>query len=407
MKTKILDLYQAFLAPFRGINKEIWLLSFVSLINRSGAMVLCFLALYLTSYLHFSIEDSGFIMSFYGLGTIAGALLGGRWTDRYGYYRVQLFTMIASGVFLLATLWITSFWGLCAILFMTSLAADAFRPANSIAIKTHSNNENRTRAFSILRVAVNLACSIALILGGYFSTIGWAWLFWADSLTCFAAAVMIFTFIREKKSIQTTDNQLIKENIKTEIKNTKSAYTDSNYWIFVTTTFLGAMVFMQIIWTVPTFFKEIYHWDGYMIGLVAAVNGITVMVIELPIVFRIQDKKTPLHWVRWGFIVYGLSYMFFWLPTQHSFWWAICYMISISLGEIFVMPFSATFVTKRGDGPRQGEYMGMYGLAYSFSNVLAPLVGTQMIARFGFDALWLLLVGFSTIAWLLLDKIEE
>jgi MFS family permease len=99
--------------------------------------------------------------------------------------------------------------------------------------------------------------------------------------------------------------------------------------------------------------------------------------------------------------------MCFWLPVQYSFMCAIFYMILISFGEIFVMPFSATFATKRGDGPRQGEYMGMYGLAYSFSNVLAPLVGTQMIARFGFDALWLLLVVFSAIAWLLLGKISE
>ncbi len=407
MKTKLSNILQDYLIPFQGLNKEIWLLSLVSLINRSGSMVLCFLALYLTSYLHFSIQDSGFIMSFYGLGTIAGALIGGRLTDLYGYYKVQLVTMVANGVFLLTTLWITNFWGLCAILFMTSLAADAFRPANSIAIKTHSDNENRTRAFSLLRVAVNLACAIALVLGGFFSTIGWKWLFWADSITCFAATILIFVFIRERKTEKIIDNQQLIKDIDKSNTKTQSAYTDRDFLIFVVTTFLGAMVFMQIIWTVPTFFKEIYHWDGYTIGIVAAVNGLTVMLVELPLVYRIQEKKTSMYWIRFGFAVYGISYMFFWLPIQFGLLWAILYMILISFGEIFVMPFSSTYATKRGDGPRQGEYMGLYGLAYSCSNVLAPLVGTQVIAHFGFDALWLLLVAFSVVAWLLLGKIEN
>ena len=87
-----------FTNSFRGLPREVWLLSVVSLINRSGAMVICFLTLYLTQALFFNIRDAGYIMSCFGVGSIAGAFLGGFMTDRFGYYRVQWVTLIMHGV---------------------------------------------------------------------------------------------------------------------------------------------------------------------------------------------------------------------------------------------------------------------------------------------------------------------
>ncbi|MFM7739210.1 MAG: hypothetical protein ACKO9H_07390, partial [Planctomycetota bacterium] len=38
--------WAAYLAPFRGLPREVWYLSIVMFINRSGSMVLPFLTLY-------------------------------------------------------------------------------------------------------------------------------------------------------------------------------------------------------------------------------------------------------------------------------------------------------------------------------------------------------------------------
>jgi predicted MFS family arabinose efflux permease len=142
---------------FSGIAPKIWLLSFVSFINRSGAMVICFLTLYLTDHLHFSLTDAGYMMAWYGVGSIVGAYLGGRWTDKYGFQPVQLSTLLFSGVTLLVLKEQTSFWTISLWLFLFNLSSEAFRPANQVAIRMNSSDENRTRAFSLMRVAVNLA----------------------------------------------------------------------------------------------------------------------------------------------------------------------------------------------------------------------------------------------------------
>jgi predicted MFS family arabinose efflux permease len=70
-------------------------------------------------------------------------------------------------------------------------------------------------------------------------------------------------------------------------------------------------------------------------------------------------------------------------------------MIVISFGEIFVMPFSTTWATQRAPEATQGQYMALYTMAYSVANVFSPMMGTQVIDRFGFDTLWIILACIS------------
>ncbi len=393
-----------FTNSFRGLPREVWLLSVVSLINRSGAMVICFLTLYLTQALHFNIRDAGYIMSCFGVGSIAGAFIGGFMTDCFGYYRVQWVTLIMHGVALLIALFLRDFWHLCIGMSFVGIAAEAFRPANTVAIKLHSTDATRTRSMSLMRVAVNLAISFALIVGGLLVALGWQWLFIVDALTCFGAAAMLIFKLKEKKqsSIENTEHRTSPQyNAQNASKNqAKSPYLDKKYLLFVVSTFIGATVFMQIMWTVPVFFKQVYGWNEATIGLMSAINGIAVMTLEMPLIFRIENKRRPMWFVRLGILCYAISYIAFTLPASMSWFLAAFYMIIISFGEIFVMPFSTSWATKQGNEARQGQYMALYTMAYSISNVVAPMVGTQVIAAYGYTVLWWVLVVLSGISFM-------
>lgn len=406
-----------FANSYRGLPREVWLLSAVSLINRSGAMVICFLTLYLTTALHFNIKDAGYIMSFFGVGSIAGAYMGGLLTDYYGYYRVQWLTLVLHGIGLWIAMYLTNFWILCLVMTFIGGASEAFRPANSVAIKLHSDDITRIRSMSLMRVAVNLAISVALIVGGLLVALGWKWLFIADSLTCFGAAALLIFSLKEKKQ-HVTDSPPPQYNlpadrysaIKEARKSSLSAYHDKKYLLFIFSTFIGATVFMQIMWTVPAFFKQIYDWNEATIGMVSAINGIAVMTLEMPLIFKIENKRKHLWFVRLGILCYAVSYLSFTLPIYLSWFLSFFYMILISFGEIFVMPFSTTWAMRQGSSERQGQYLALYTMAYSISNVVAPMLGTQIIAAYGFSVLWLALAGLSTLAFIgfcLLDKIDK
>jgi predicted MFS family arabinose efflux permease len=381
---------------FSGIPKPVWWLSLVSFINRCGAMVISFLTLYLTDNLHFTLIEAGYLMSIFGLGDIAGAFLGGKWTDKYGYQRVQLWTLVGSGVFFLVLMLLQSFWAIAFALFTLNLIGTAFRPANSVAIRLNSSDENRTRSFSLLRVAVNLAITFALAVGGYLILLGWHWIFIADSITCFAAAAFVYFYIPEKKIVQ---KQIEIEIKKAGKQNSQSPYKDKDFLLFTFLTFLGAMVFMQLLWSIPPFFKKIYGWNEAQIGLIAAVNGLVVTLVEMPMIYKIEGKRSNMWFVRLGIFFYGASYLILTLPVSYAIFSALFYMTVISFGEIFVMPFSTTWATRRAPEATQGQYMALYTMAYSVANVFAPMMGTQVIDRFGFDTLWIILACISVVTF--------
>lgn len=72
MISKTINLYRN---AYSGLTTQIWLLSIVMLINRCGTMVLAFMTLY-CNHLGFTVEQGGYVVAIYGIGSVAGALLG-------------------------------------------------------------------------------------------------------------------------------------------------------------------------------------------------------------------------------------------------------------------------------------------------------------------------------------------
>ena len=111
-------------------------------------------------------------------------------------------------------------------------------------------------------------------------------------------------------------------------------------------------------------------------------------------------KKRPMMWfVQLGIGFYALAYVALIMPTSWALGIAIFYMIAISFGEILVMPFSTSWATMRAGNTRQGEYMALYGMAYSLTNITSPLLGTQVIAAFGYTTLWVLMLLMAFVAF--------
>jgi phosphate/sulfate permease len=44
--------------------------------------------------------------------------------------------------------------------------------------------------------------------------------------------------------------------------------------------------------------------------------------------------------------------------------------------------------------------MALYGIAWAFANTIAPVYGTQVIAAWGYDTLWVLLAIQALAVWI-------
>ena len=165
MLSKTLNLYKT---SFSGLSKEVWLLSLIMLVNRSGTMVLPFLTLYLTGPdMNRSLRDAGLVMGLFGLGSVIGAYIGGKLSDKSGFYKVQLYSLLFGGLFFVLLGQLQSYSLICVFTFLLSLINESFRPANSSAIAYYSEVKNRTRSYSLNRLSINLGWAVGASIGGH------------------------------------------------------------------------------------------------------------------------------------------------------------------------------------------------------------------------------------------------
>ncbi|MCB0572690.1 MAG: MFS transporter, partial [Phaeodactylibacter sp.] len=219
-----------YLNSFRGFSREVWLLSTVMLINRSGTMVIPFMTVYLTQVEGYSLGQAGWVMSAFGGGSVLGAYLGGRLTDRIGFYQVQFLSLLLSGLAFIGLGYTQNIWAFGAMVFVLSTIADAFRPANFAALATYSRPENRTRAMGLLRLAINLGWAIGPAVGGLLAaSVGYKALFWADGLTCIGAAL----FFRLALPVREPANPAAESTAEGPVPAPVSAYRDGKYPAFL------------------------------------------------------------------------------------------------------------------------------------------------------------------------------
>ncbi|NID11121.1 MFS transporter [Fibrivirga algicola] len=385
----VLQLYRN---AYAGLPRSVWLLAGVMLINRSGTMVLPFLSLYLTQHLHFSVEQTGVVLALFGIGSLLGTFLGGKLTDRIGFYSIQVASLLFGGLMLIFLQFITQFEWLCVTVFIFTALGDAFRPANSAAFAYYSTPDNRTRAFSLNRLAINLGWAVGGGLGGLFAGIDYRLLFWVDGLTCISAAVYMLAALPRPNHAQTVANA--REAYSTVAR---SAYRDGVYLVFTACMFLYLTAFMQFFSLLPLYFKKQLGAGEGQIGLFMATNGLLIVALEMALVYGLERRvQQQLLISVAGVLLTGVS-LFVLTFTQ---WPGIAWVtiILITVGEMLAMPFLLTFAANRSDDRNRGQYLGLYSMAWALSQVCSPLVGTQLAERFGFQTLWSVMLGLTMVS---------
>ncbi|MDL1914211.1 MAG: MFS transporter [Bergeyella sp.] len=376
------------------------MLAVVMLINRTGSMVIPFLGVYMTQKLHFSIEESGFVLSFFGIGSVIGSWIGGKLTDTVGEYAVQSFSLFLSVPLYLLIPVFTTQWGLAGLIFFQSIITGAFQPANSVAITRYAKPQNMTRAFSLNRMALNLGFSIGPALGGILSAISYNFLFIINSFAPLLAGITFVWFFRKRKA----RNEIIKNNARSA---TRSPYKDSYFLIFCFICFLFSVFFFQFFNTLPLFYKEELHLSQAKIGYLLGLGGAIIVLLEMYFVQIVEKKWSTAFTLFFGIFLCGLSYLM--LLFCSSFWWLCLSITILSIGEIWVLPFMATVTAKRSDSENKGAYMGLLGISFSLSFIITPYAGSLVAQEYGFSALWLstglILIGIGILMFYLIRQI--
>jgi len=376
---------------FRGFTREVWILAIITFINRAGTMVLPFLSKYLKEDLGYTYSQVGWIMVCFGLGSMLGSFLGGKLSDKIGFYKVMVFSLFTSGLLFFVIQFVTSFWGLCLSMFLIMSVADMFRPAMFVSIGSYAKPENRARAFTLVRLAVNLGFAAGPALGGLIiMNMGYHGLFWADGITCIIAIIIFAILVKEKKAV------IEEKSLEMETKP-KSVFDDKIFWIFLFVCFATAMIFFQIFSTLPLYHHEKYGLTEFQTGLLMTLNGLLIFILEMPIVSYFERKKTSkIKLILYGSLMMAMSFYVLLMAN-----WAGILVISIlfiTFGEMFIFPFSNAFALSRAQKGQEGKYMALFTMSFSLAHIGNSKIGMELISRFGYDFNWIFMGSVGMIA---------
>jgi predicted MFS family arabinose efflux permease len=370
--------FHKYIDNFRGFSREIWILTLVTFINRAGTMVLPFLSKYLNEDLHFSYIDVGSILVWFGIGSMLGSWLGGKLSDKIGFYKIMIFSLFVSGLMFFGLQYVRSFNGLCFSMFALMVVADMFRPAMFVSLSAYAKPENRTRALTLVRLAINLGFGAGPALGGLIiMTIGYKGLFWADGGTCILAILVFALLVKEKKKpVESKEAKLLLES------NRESVFKDKPFWIFLFTCVITGVLFFQLFTTIPLYHKKQFNLTEFQTGLLLTLNGVLVFLLEMPIVSYIERKKlNKVRVVSIGCLLMTISLFLLMINT-----WAgilVVMMLFMTFAEMFSFPFSNSFAMSRAPKGHEGRYMAIFTMSFSLAHILSAKVGMSIIDAFG------------------------
>lgn len=375
-------IFNTYKASFSGLSRETWLLSIVMMFNRCGSMAVPFMGLYVTQSLHRSETDAGLIITLFGVGSILGALTGGKLTDVIGFRPVQILSSIIGGLLFILFSTITHFSTLCILSVIISFFSEAFRPANFTAVAHYAKPDTITRSYSLNRLATNIGWSAGISMAGIIASINYKLLFIVEGGVSILVGLSILFLLPQVKGFikQAKENRTVMA--------IKKPWQDPFYvkFILLTTIFITSAFLMFRV--VPVFFKDHWHINEAAIGLIIGLNGAIIALFEMVMISKIEHKRPPIFFIIIGAMFFATSYLFLSIPFALHVVMAMLTVIIFTVGEMFVLPFINTVVISRSNEHNRGLYAAGYTLSWSVAQVSGPLTGFFIAKHFGYNWLW-------------------
>jgi MFS family permease len=365
-----------------------------TLVNRLGAFVIPFLAIYLTTERGFSAASAGLVLGSYGAGGAVGVLLGGVLADRWGRRRTLLAAHLTTAAALLAMGFVRDLGPVIAAALLLGLAAEMSRPAFAAMMVDIVPEPDRLRAFTLNYWAINVGFASAAVLAGLAAQANFLLLFVVDAVTTVVTAGIIFSRVRETHpKLRVARAASGGRTPHVAGAGLRAVFADRVFVTFVALNVLLALLFMQHLSTLPIAMGQ----DGLSpatYGLVIALNGVLIVGGQL-FVPRLVGGRDRSRVLALAAVVTGLGFGLTAVADK-----ALLYALTVliwTMGEMLNSPSSSTLIAELSPSELRGRYQGVFSLSWSVAAFAAPVMGGFVQEHVGTAALWLSCAGVGLV----------
>ena len=360
----------------RALPRGAWILFFGTFLNKFGAFVVPFLAIYMTG-MGFSNAQAGMAIAAYGIGSLCACFLGGHLADRLGRRKTIVLSMFSAGIAMLCLSQARTLPAIVCFASLAGLTGELYRPASSALLADLVPAGQRVTAYAAYRMAFNAGWAFGPAMAGLLAKHSFLWLFVGDAVTSFLFGLVAWFALPTGLRGTRTDNSLL--------DTFRVLREDKRFRQLACAALVIGLVFVQVFSTMSL---EITH-NGFSpatYGLVISLNGVLVVLCELPL--TIITKRFPARRViALGYLLIGAGFASNALVRTLPL--LVLTAILFTFGEMVSMPVAGAYVADLAPAERRGLYMGTYSMVWSLASICGPSLG-MILFSINHTALWVL-----------------
>ncbi|MER5303083.1 MFS transporter [Streptomyces lasiicapitis] len=361
-----------------GLPPAFWWLWTSTLVNRLGAFVATFMALYLTLDRGYSATYAGLVAALHGLGGVVSSLGAGVMTDRLGRRPTLLIAQSSTAVSVALLGFMEHPVAIAAVAFLVGMASNASRPAVQAMMADIVRPEDRVRAFSLNYWAINLGFAVSAAGAGFIASYSYLAGFLIEAVMTLVCAIVVYVKLPESRpQPSAADGAADDVGIGTVLR-------DGRFMGVVGLSFLVALIFQQGSVGLPVAMGEAgFSPSDY--GVAIAVNGVMIVVLQIPVT-RFIEHRDPQRLLVLSSLVAGIGF------GLTAFAGSVgVFMLTVmvwTLAEIVNAPTQTGLVVRLSPTHGRGRYQGMYTMSWAVAALVAPLMSGFLIDRLGAEWLW-------------------
>ncbi|MCB2290563.1 MFS transporter [Clostridium sp. CS001] len=391
--------------PYKGLPLSIYIIFLASIVNNMGNFVGPFLTMFLTVRIGINIGIVGIIVAVNaGLGLI-GTMIGGKLIDSIGRKKVLVVFGIASGVGYALCAFTNNPVIITGILMVSSFVGGFSHPVYGTITTDLTEGEQRTAAFSLSYMAMNIGFSVGPLLAGFLYKNYLMWFFLGDAITTFISIALVFIFVPETKPTK-------KEIEKSEIKTFESAEEGSlinalvkrpTLLIFSFIIVIYFIVFSQFTFGLSIQVVDIFKENGATIfGSLMTVNAVMCSLLTVFITSITKDIKAALC-ISIGGILYAVGFgMMFFIDSYYMF---ILSTATWTVGEILVATNTSVYIANHTPITHRGRFNSVFPIIRKLGFMIGPMMAGFYVKYTSIRNLWVLVAALALIGSLMMYKL--
>lgn len=417
----------------KGFQPAFWVANVTELFERlSYYGVNAVLAIYLHETLHFSQQQTGELIGFFGGVVWFLPIIGGTLADRLGFRRslAGAYLVLALGYFLLGSLsasWMEPLKDALpmAIVVQLILCVPALGPAIVkpcvVGTTARASSENvRSLGYSFYYTLVNIGGTLGPIMAfAVRRTIG------IENVFRISAVCVLLMFFATVLFYKEPDRLIEKQvaSFAQAFKNMRDVFCNWRFMTFLVIFSGFWIMFWQEFIALPLFIRG-YVNPNADVDLLTTVDPLAVILFQILISF-LTRKIRPFAAMIAGILITSLSWLILAacdlglqinttmrfgsleIPIQGLPVYAVIALVILAVGEMVQSPRYYEYVSRLAPPGQQGTYMGFSFLPIAIGFVVAGIIGGRLVNYFGEvlhrpNLLWYVIAGIGVATTLLM-----